>query len=162
MATHLNEFRDLANQIANLSAGDDSTQIQGVDLVSMLSLSLPDSYEPLIMALQSRSEELTFDFMLARLLQESTRRQAASANGNGHSSGNGHSASIAGSGRFGGRGGDFRGNRSPRGAWFHGQGRSTFGVVESTQFGNAGANRGPAKKVPGRCHYCDREGHWKN
>ena len=44
MASHLNEFRDLANQIANLSAGDDSTQIQGVDLVSMLSLSLPDSY----------------------------------------------------------------------------------------------------------------------
>ena len=70
MASHLNELRDLAHQIANLSAGDDSTQIQGVDLVSMLSLSLPDSYEPLIMALQSRSEELTFDFMAGRLLWE--------------------------------------------------------------------------------------------
>ena len=108
MASHLKEFRDLANQIANLPAGDDSTQIQGVDLVSMLSLSLPDSYKPLIMALQSRSEELTFDFMAGRLPQESTRRQAASANGNGPS--DGPSAFGAGSRRSGGRGGTFRGN----------------------------------------------------
>ena len=98
MASHVNEFRDLVNQIANLSAGDDSTQIQGVDLVSMLSLSLPDSSEPLIMALQSRREELTFDFMARRLLQESTRRQAASANGSSASNANGQSAFIAGSG----------------------------------------------------------------
>ena len=128
MASHLNEFRDLANQIANLSAGDDSTQIQGVDLVSMLSLSLPDSYEPLIMALQSRSEELTFDFMAGRLLQESTRGQAASANGNSPS--NGQSAFLAGQGRFGGRGGNLQGNRSPRAARFYGRGRTAFGVVD--------------------------------
>ena len=160
MASHLNEFRDLANQIANLSAGDDSTQIQGVDLVSMLSLSLPDSYEPLIMALQSRSEELTFDFMAGRLLQESTRRQAASANGNGPS--NGQSAFVAGSGRFEGRRGNIRGNKSQRGARFNGRGRSNFGATDATRFGNTGANQGREKKVSGRCHYCDKEGHWKN
>ena len=112
------------------------------------------------MALQSRSEELTFDFMAGRLLQESTRRQAASANGNGHS--NGQSAFIAGSGRFGGSRGNFRGTQSPCGAKFHGQGRSTFGVVDFAQFGNTTANRGPARKVTGRCHYCNKEGHWKN
>ena len=63
MAGHLNVFREITNQIENLSSEDGTSQIQGVDLVSMLSLSLPDSYEPLIMALPSRSEILTFDFM---------------------------------------------------------------------------------------------------
>lgn len=42
VASHLNEFPDLVNEIVNLSAGDDSTQIHRVDLVFMLSLSLPD------------------------------------------------------------------------------------------------------------------------
>ena len=42
VASHLNEFRDLVNQIVNLAAGDDSTQIHRVDLVFMLSLSLSD------------------------------------------------------------------------------------------------------------------------
>ena len=162
MASHLNEFRDLANQIANLSAGDESTQIQGVDLVSMLSLSLPDSYEPLIMALQSRSEEPTFDFMAGRRLQESTRRQAGNANGNSPSNGNGQSAFKAGSGRTRGRGGNFRGNRSSRGARFYFQGRSNFGVVDVTRFENAGANQCQAKMVTGRYHYCDKGCHWKN
>ena len=55
------------------------------------------------------------------------------------------------------------GNRSPRAARFYGQGRPAFGVVDVGRFGsNAGANRGPAKKVSGPCHYCDKEGHWKN
>ena len=35
-------------------------------------------------------------------------------------------------------------------------------MVDVTRFGNAGANQGPAKKVIGLCHYCDKEGHWKN
>ena len=162
MASHLNTYREIANQIENLSSSDGTSEIQGVDLVSMLSLSLPDSYEPLIMALQSRSEELTFDFMAWRLLQESTRRQAA--NGNTPSASAGQSAFIAGgSGRHGARGGNFRGNLSMRGARFHGRGgRSTFGVVDIARLGNTGANRGPARKVSGRCHYCGKEGHWKS
>ena len=114
MASHLNVFREIANQIENLSNGDGGSQIRGVDLISMLSLSLPDSYEPLIMALQSRSEELTFDFMAGRLLQELTRRQAAHSNG--HSTATGQSAFVAGgTGRWGGRGGNFRESQSPRG-----------------------------------------------
>ena len=43
MATHLNAFREIATQIENLSSNDGTSQIQGVDLVSILSLSLPDS-----------------------------------------------------------------------------------------------------------------------
>ena len=80
MAGHLNAFREIRNQIENLSSDEGISQIKGVDLVSMLSLSLPDSYEPLIMALQSRTETLTFDFMAGQLLQESTCRQALQAN----------------------------------------------------------------------------------
>ena len=110
MAFHLNVFREIANQIENLSNGDGGSQIRGVDLISMISLSLPDSYEPLIMALQSRREELTFDFMAGRLLQESTRCQAAHSNGD--SIATRQSAFVAGgTGRRGGRGGNFRGSQ---------------------------------------------------
>ena len=49
MASHLNAVREITNQIENLSSDEGTSQIQGVDLVSMLSLSLPDSYEPLVM-----------------------------------------------------------------------------------------------------------------
>jgi len=45
------------------------------ELVTILALSLPESYEPLVMALQSRSDTITFDTMAGRLLQESGRRQ---------------------------------------------------------------------------------------
>ena len=159
MASHLNAFREISNQIENLSTRDGAPLIQGIDLVSMLSLSLPDSYEPLVMALQSRSEELTFDFFAGRLLQESTRRQAA--NGTGASPSAGQSAFLAGGrGRFGGWGYS-RGSPSQRGLRFAGRGRPAFGAADAGRFGNAGANRGPARKVVGRCHYCDKEGHWK-
>ena len=94
MAGHLHVFREITNPIENLSSEDGTSQIQGVDLVSMRTLSLPDSYEPLIMALQSRSEILTFDFMAGRLLQQSTRHQASLAT-NG-CAGNSQSAFIAG------------------------------------------------------------------
>ena len=105
----------------------------------MLSLSLPDSYEPLIMALQSRSEILTFDFMAGRLLQESTRRQASFATS--CRPGTVQTAFIAG-----------RGGRLARGRGFRGRGRSSFGVVDPARFGNLGAGRGGAKRMPGKCH----------
>lgn len=68
MAAHLNASQEMANQMENLSSDEGTSQIQGVDLVSILSVSLPDSYKPLIMALQSRSEALTIDFVAGRLL----------------------------------------------------------------------------------------------
>ena len=58
MAAHLNSFKELATQVANLSS--DGIGISDTDLVSMLSLSLPQSYKPLIMAVQSRSDTITF------------------------------------------------------------------------------------------------------
>jgi len=54
MAEHLNQFRELANQLRGLS-----TENKGLDdseLVTILTLRLPTSYEPLVMALQSRTD----------------------------------------------------------------------------------------------------------
>jgi len=151
MSAHLNSFKELSTQVANLSP--DGVGIPDSDLVSMLSLSLPQSYEPLIMAVQSRADNITFDFLSGRLLQEATRRQAArsttteqndqplsafsarsSFRPNGGTSGRGHS-------RWGNRG--F--GRGTRGG-FSGRGRG-------------GTGQG---MVSGRCHYCKKEGHWKN
>jgi len=75
IAEHLNKFWELANQVESLSAI--GKRIAHNELVTLLCLSLPDSYEPMIMALQSRADELTFDIFAGRLLQESARRQVA-------------------------------------------------------------------------------------
>jgi len=72
MSVHLNSFKEQLTQIANLSSN--GIGIPDGDLVSMLSLSLPQSYEPLIMAVQSRADTIPFDFLAGRLLQEATRR----------------------------------------------------------------------------------------
>ena len=70
MSAQLNSFKELATQVANLSS--DGLGIPDVDLVSMLSPELPTSYKPLIRAVQSREENITFDFLGGRLLQEAT------------------------------------------------------------------------------------------
>jgi len=72
MAEHLNKFRELANQVEGLSGTGKG--IDNNELVTLLSLSLPDSYKPIIMALQSRADEVTFDIFASQLRQESARR----------------------------------------------------------------------------------------
>jgi len=59
MAAHVNKFRELANQIESLSSKGKG--MEDNELVTLLSLSLPESYEPIIMALESQAEEVTFD-----------------------------------------------------------------------------------------------------
>jgi len=71
LAQHLNQFCELANQLRGLSP-----QGKGLDdseLVTILTLSLQESYEPLVLALQSCTDQITFDVMAGRLLQESAR-----------------------------------------------------------------------------------------
>ena len=75
MSVHLNSFKELTTQVANHSPN--GVGIPDSDLVFMLSLSLPQLCEPLIMAVQSRADNITFDFLTGRLLQEATQRQAA-------------------------------------------------------------------------------------
>jgi len=72
MAQHLNQFRGLSNQLRSLSV--DGKGMEDSELVTILTLSLPESYKSLVMALQSRSDTVTFDMMAGRLLQESGHR----------------------------------------------------------------------------------------
>jgi len=69
MVCHLNHFQELANQLQSLS--EDGKGIEDSELVTILTLSLQLFYESLVMALQSRSDTITFDLMAGRLLQES-------------------------------------------------------------------------------------------
>ena len=82
MAEHLNQFRELANQLRSLSSED--KEVDDSELVTILTLSLPASYELLVMALQSRTDLITFDIMAGRLLQESARRHVGQVTHKGH------------------------------------------------------------------------------
>ena len=42
-----------------------------------------------------------------------------------------------------------------------GRGLSFFGLVDMGRFWGVSEGHGNKKKVIGRCHYCQREGHWK-
>ena len=156
VSVHLNSFKELSTQVANLSPN--RVGIPDGDLVSMLSLSLPPSYEPLIMAVQSRTDTVTFEFLCGRLLQEATRRQAASSS-TADADLQPLSAMAAQSGSWScwqyGRESHSMGNRGiPRGA----SGRGSRG-------GSSGGLRGRGysqMEKAGRCHYSDKEGHWKN
>ena len=77
MAQHLNQFRELANQLQGLSV--EGKGMEDSELVTILTLSLSESYEPLVMARQSRSDTVTFDRVAGRLLHESGRRQISRA-----------------------------------------------------------------------------------
>lgn len=156
MSAHLNSFKELSTQVANLSPN--GIGIPDSDLVSMLSLSLPQSYEPLIMAVQSRADTITFDFLAGRLLQESTRRQAANKS-NSEEDLQPLSAMAARS-TFRSNGPNGRGNyrMANRGIGRGGFERGIRGS-SSGSFRGRGITQGG---VSGRCHYCNKEGHWKN
>jgi len=151
MAEHLNKFRELANQVESLSA--DSKGIENNELVTPLSLSLPESYEPIIMTLQSRADEITFDIFSGRLLQESARRQVVQTT----SPSLGQSTSVTafaarsyGRGRGGGRYGGARGGMRIQ---------HIFGRPASAD--STGKSGGTPSKGRGKCFYCQKEGHWK-
>jgi len=71
MAQHLNQFRELANQLPGLLV--EGKGLDDTELLTILIISLPEWYEPLVRALQSRSDLITFDIMARTLLQESAR-----------------------------------------------------------------------------------------
>jgi len=152
MSAHVNTFKELSTQVANLSP--DGVGIPDTDLVSMLSLSLPESYEPLIMAVQSRAENIIFDFLTGRLLQEATHRQAARSTSSHHNS-EPLSAFTAGS-SFPSGGGRGRGNNR----WgSRGFGKGLRGGPSGGSSGRGALRQGV---VSGRCYYCNKVGHWKN
>jgi len=72
MQEHINRIVGLTQQLASIGA-----PVPDEDIAITLLCSLPDSYDNLIVALESRAEALTAEFVTARLLQEETRRKGS-------------------------------------------------------------------------------------
>ena len=71
MQSHINYVRELADQLDAIGA-----PVADDDIAMTLLCSLPEQYDPLIVALEARpSNELTSEFVTARLLAEEKRRQ---------------------------------------------------------------------------------------
>ena len=70
MTEHINKMKALASQLEALGAS-----ITEDDQVATLLCSLPESYSNLITALESRADDLTLEFVVARLLHEDYKRK---------------------------------------------------------------------------------------
>ena len=75
MQEHINKLTLLAQQIRATGSeiGDD-------EFAMTLLCSLPDEYDHLIVALETRADELSSDTVITRLLQEEERRNESSSN----------------------------------------------------------------------------------
>ena len=163
MAQHLNLFREIANQLRSLS--EDGKGMDDTELVTILTLSLPQSYEPLVMALQSRSDTITFDLMAGRLLQESGRRQIN--HGTHPNSGGTNTSSTAFTAHRMAAGQQLFRRRAGQLGYGRGRGgyRGRFrdagpGGIQNEIRKNNGL---PSKHVSNgtKCFHCGKGGHWK-
>ena len=106
-------------------------EIKDDELVNWLFISLPKSYEPLIMALQSAtvdSGKLIFNFVSTRLIQEETRRKV-------------------------------KDHTDVQGATAANEVEMALSVTANKGSRNGGRNGGRNGKKPGECHYCSKKGH---
>jgi len=152
MAEHLKKFRELANQVGSLSANGKGMEEN--EWVTLLSLSLPESYEPVIKNLQSRADNVSFDIFAGQVLQESARRQVA----NNTQQPGGQSTPVAG----------FTVRLPAHGQGAGRLGRRRGGMCIPTRFtmgryqASSTAGRGNATlRGKGKSFYCHSEGHWK-
>ena len=165
MAQHLNQFRELANQLWGLST--DGNGVDDSELLTILTLSLPDSYEPLVMALQSRTDSITFDVMAGRLLQESARRHVGQVthkeqdNNNVPGSQTAFTANRIPISRAPlGRGGHPVYNRGWGGYHSGSRGQHSLSGSGQSYRGNTGGGKGRPSSGT-KCYYCGKVGHWK-
>jgi len=152
MAEHLNKFRELANQVGSLSANGNGMEEN--KLVTLLSLSLPDSYEPVIMGVQSRADDVSFDIFASRLLEESGRRQVAH---NSQPPGGQSTPAAAFTVRLPAQG---------RGGGPLGRGRGGMRMQTECLLGRYDNSPTAGRDIAtprgkGKCFYCHKEGHWK-
>jgi hypothetical protein len=136
MQAHINLVRDLADQLDAIGAA-----VTDEDMAMTLLCSLPESYDYLIVALESRVDELSFDFVSSRLLSEEKRKEEAhnvSINAN-----------VVGINRHGNNGNNVHNNGNDNVALYsnaHGN-------------GNAHGNKGKVKKPIVKCNHCNKKGH---
>jgi len=152
MTEHLNKFRELANEVGSLSANGKGMEEN--ELVTLLSLSLPESYEPVIMALQSRTDDVSFDIFAGRLLQESARRQVA------------HNSQLPGGQSTPAAAFTVRFPAHCRGGGRLDRGRGGMRMQTGFSLGRYDALRTAGRGIAtprgkGKCFYCHKEGHWK-
>ena len=69
---HINSLREIQRQLAGINC-----KISDREFVMVLLGSLPDSWQSLITALESRADDLTLSFVQQRLLHEESRRKEA-------------------------------------------------------------------------------------
>jgi hypothetical protein len=72
MQAHINKVKTMAQQLTAIGA-----PVADEDIIVTLLYSLPENYESLIVALESRADALTLEFITARLLHEEARRKEA-------------------------------------------------------------------------------------
>ena len=152
MAEHLNKFKEIASQVESLSANGKG--MEDNELVTLLSLSIPESYEPIIMALQSRADNVSFYIFASKLLQESARRQVA----NNPQTGPAPTSSVA---AF-----TVRHHTSGRGGGRYRRGRGGFRIPTGSTFGKpvgpgSVSRTAGTTKGKGKCFDFNKEGHWK-
>ena len=75
MTQHLNQFREIANQLRSLT--ENGKGMDDLEQVTILTLSHSQSYKPLVMALKSQSDTITVNLMADHPLQESGKRQTS-------------------------------------------------------------------------------------
>ena len=74
MAGHINKIKMMAQQLEAIGAPASED-----DIVTTLLYSLPESFEQLIVSLESRADSLDLEFLTARLLNEETQRSEGKA-----------------------------------------------------------------------------------
>jgi len=120
--------------------------MEDTELVTMVTLSLRESYEPLVMALQSRRDTITFAIRAGRLLQELGRRQISQTTQSVRSGSDTPQPAFTAQ-----RPTIPRGQRGQGGYTFNGKGRGGFGTKV----------RGQVLQGT-KCHYCGKVGHSKH
>jgi hypothetical protein len=70
MIAHINKVKTLAQQLEAIGE-----KLREEDIVTTLLYSLPETFESLIVALEARADDLTLEFITARLMHEELRRK---------------------------------------------------------------------------------------
>ena len=146
MQQHINVISDLAHQLDSISAG-----VSDEDMAMTLLCSLPESYDYLIVALESRnSNDLTFDFVSSRLLNEEKRKEEQS-NVNANIVGYGKNVSIA---------NNMNGiNNQVNNVNNDNTGNSNIALYSKSFNGNNGNNVSKFNKANIKCTYCNKKNH---